>query len=112
MKTLALGLGALLLAAFAAAGPDVQGSNAEPNAGNSGYLDVPGGKIYYEVAGAGDWIVLVHDGNLHSVTWDEQFPVYAKGYRVVRYDRRGTGSRAIRTNPTRTSRISRRSSGS
>ncbi len=57
----------------------------------TGYLEVPDGKLYYEVAGEGEWIVLVHDGNLHSVTWDEQFPVFIKNYRVVRYDRRGYG---------------------
>ncbi len=57
----------------------------------TGYLEVPDGKLYYEVAGEGDWIVLVHDGNLHSVTWDEQFPVFSKNYKAVRYDRRGYG---------------------
>lgn len=57
----------------------------------TGYLEVPDGKLYYEVAGEGDWIVLVHDGNLHSVTWDEQFPIFSKNYKVVRYDRRGYG---------------------
>ena len=61
------------------------------NSGKSGYLEVPDGKLYYEVAGEGDWLVLVHDGNLHSVTWDEQFPVFSESYKVVRYDRRGYG---------------------
>jgi len=99
MKTLSLGLGFLLLSGFAAAGPAVQSSTAVPSARKSGYLDVPGGKIYYQVAGAGDWIVLVHDGNLHSVTWDEQFPVYARDYRVVRYDRRGYGKSSYPDKP-------------
>jgi 3-oxoadipate enol-lactonase len=62
-----------------------------PSVVKTGYLDVFDGKLYYEVAGEGDWIVLVHDGNLHSVTWDEQFPVFSENYRVVRYDRRGYG---------------------
>jgi len=57
----------------------------------AGYLEVPEGRLYYEVAGEGDWIVLVHDGNLHSVTWDEQFPVFSRDHKVVRYDRRGYG---------------------
>jgi 3-oxoadipate enol-lactonase len=58
---------------------------------DSGYIDVDGGKLYYEIAGAGDYVVLLHDGILHRVVWDEQFPVLAKKYRVVRYDRRGFG---------------------
>ncbi|MFC1852287.1 alpha/beta fold hydrolase [candidate division CSSED10-310 bacterium] len=58
---------------------------------DSGYVEVEGGKLFYEVAGAGETIVLLHDGILHSVVWDEQFPVLAKNHRVVRYDRRGFG---------------------
>lgn len=57
----------------------------------SGFISVDGGKLYYEIAGEGGWIVLLHDGILHNVVWDEQFPVLAKHYKVVRYDRRGFG---------------------
>jgi pimeloyl-ACP methyl ester carboxylesterase len=57
----------------------------------SGFIEVEGGKIYYEVAGKGEVIVLVHDGNLHHVTYDEQFLPFAENYRVIRYDRRGYG---------------------
>jgi pimeloyl-ACP methyl ester carboxylesterase len=41
--------------------------------------------------GEGPALVLVHDGLLHSVTWDRQFPVFAEVYRTIRYDRRGYG---------------------
>jgi pimeloyl-ACP methyl ester carboxylesterase len=34
---------------------------------------------------------LLHDGILHSVLWDDQVPVLAKKYKVIRYDRRGFG---------------------
>jgi pimeloyl-ACP methyl ester carboxylesterase len=57
----------------------------------TGFMDVDGGKIYYEMAGKGDVIVLVHDGSLHNVTWDEQFFAFAENYKVIRYDRRGYG---------------------
>jgi len=57
----------------------------------SGYIDVDGGKLFYEMAGEGEWIVLLHDGTIHREIWDAQFPVLAKDYRVVRYDRRGYG---------------------
>jgi len=58
---------------------------------DSGYIKVHGGKLFYEAAGEGETIVLLHDGILHHVIWDEQFSVLAKKYRVVRYDRRGFG---------------------
>jgi pimeloyl-ACP methyl ester carboxylesterase len=58
---------------------------------DSGYVNVNDGKLFYEVAGKGENIVLLHDGMVNHRIWDEQFPVLAKNYRVVRYDRRGYG---------------------
>lgn len=58
---------------------------------DSGYINVDGGKLFYEIAGKGEYIVLLHDGIVHREVWDNQFPVFAKKYRVVRYDRRGYG---------------------
>jgi 3-oxoadipate enol-lactonase len=58
---------------------------------DSGYISVDGGKLFYEVAGKGENIVLLHDGMVNRQIWDEQFPLLAKNYRVVRYDRRGYG---------------------
>jgi len=58
---------------------------------DSGYINVNGGKLYYEIAGEGDYIVLLHDGVVHREVWDNQFPLFAKKYRIVRYDRRGYG---------------------
>jgi pimeloyl-ACP methyl ester carboxylesterase len=56
-----------------------------------GYVNVDGGKLFYEMAGEGEYIVLIHDGVVHREIWDGQFPVLAKNNRVVRYDRRGYG---------------------
>ena len=58
---------------------------------DSGYINVNGGKLFYEVAGEGEHIVLLHDGTIHREVWNDQFPVLAKNFRVVRYDRRGYG---------------------
>ena len=58
---------------------------------DTGYVNVDGGKLFYEVAGKGENIVLLHDGMVNHRIWDEQFPVLAKNYRVVRYDRRSYG---------------------
>jgi 3-oxoadipate enol-lactonase len=55
------------------------------------YLDVSGTRIYYEECGSGPAIVLLHDGLLHSVSWDEVWQPLATKYRVIRYDRRGYG---------------------
>lgn len=58
---------------------------------DTGYVIVDGGKLFYELAGTGKNIVLLHDGMVNREIWDEQFPLLAKTYRVVRYDRRGYG---------------------
>ncbi len=61
-------------------------------AADSGVLDVPGGRIAWERSGTGPALVLVHDGLLPMASWDEVFPVLARGFDVVRYDRRGYGA--------------------
>jgi 3-oxoadipate enol-lactonase len=59
--------------------------------GESGFVEVDGGRIYYEVEGDGHPLLLVH-GDLGSLRmWDEQVPAFAERYRVIRYDRRGFG---------------------
>ena len=58
---------------------------------DTGYVLVDGGKLFYESAGKGTNIVLLHDGMVNNKIWDEQFPPLSKTYRVVRYDRRGYG---------------------
>jgi len=57
----------------------------------SGHLNVPGGRLHYEIAGSGPVLVLLHDGILHSEVWDAQWREFTQRYRVVRYDRRGYG---------------------
>ena len=66
-------------------------SGASPASQRSGYLDVSGTRLYYEECGSGPAIVLLHNGLLHSVSWDEVWEPLAKKYRMIRYDRRGYG---------------------
>ncbi len=47
--------------------------------------------LYYEVAGEGQPLVLIHGGLVHSGLWDDQFEVFAGHYRTLRYDVRGFG---------------------
>src|SRR5438045_1348801 len=58
---------------------------------NEGYLSADGGRLYYEEDGSGPALVLLHDGLLHSVAWDDMWPALCAKYRVLRYDRRGYG---------------------
>ena len=78
-----------------AAGP----SSADSDKQASGYLDVGGSKIYYETRGSGAPIVLLHDGLLHAVTWDEVWQPLATRHEVIRYDRRGYGRSELPTKP-------------
>jgi 3-oxoadipate enol-lactonase len=66
---------------------------------DSGYINVDGGKLFYEGAGKGENIVLIHDGAVHREVWDAQFGVFAKNYKVIRYDRRGYGKSPNPTAP-------------
>jgi len=57
------------------------------------FLDAGGAKLWYEVCGSQNSpaVVLLHDGLLHSITWDGIWPSLCAKYHVVRYDRRGYG---------------------
>ena len=55
------------------------------------YLDVEGGKLYYEVLGQGHPLVLIHAGVADCTMWDEQIGPFSRRYRVIRYDTRGYG---------------------
>ncbi len=61
----------------------------------SGFVKINGAPLYYEVAGAGEPLVLVHAGVADSRMWDAQFAAFAQHYRVVRYDWRGYGKSAV-----------------
>lgn len=57
----------------------------------SGYVDVDGGQLYYESAGRGDPVILIHGGYLDARMWDGQFEAFARDHRVIRYDVRAHG---------------------
>jgi pimeloyl-ACP methyl ester carboxylesterase len=60
-----------------------------------GTADVNGAQLYYEVAGSGYPIVLIH-GNLGDHRhWDEQFRVFAETHQIIRYDVRGFGKSSL-----------------
>lgn len=58
---------------------------------SEGFCEVPGGKLYYQTAGAGPAVVFIHAGIADLRMWDAQVPALAERYRVVRFDCRGFG---------------------
>ncbi|MFN8494635.1 MAG: alpha/beta hydrolase [Caldilineaceae bacterium] len=66
---------------------------------NENFAKLNGTKFYYEVAGGGHPLVLVHAGIADCSMWDEQFQVFAQHYQVIRYDMRGYGQTALVDGP-------------
>jgi 3-oxoadipate enol-lactonase len=60
----------------------------------SGVAHVNNTELYYEVAGSGHPLTLIHGMLLDRRSWDDQFDVFARQYRVLRYDMRGWGNSA------------------
>lgn len=56
-------------------------------------LSVPGGELAYEIAGPANApaVVLLHGAFMDKGSWDQEFPVLARDFRVVRYDIRPFG---------------------
>jgi pimeloyl-ACP methyl ester carboxylesterase len=60
-----------------------------------GTANVNGTTLYYEIKGRGFPLVFISGGGiLDRRCWDEQFEVFAKKFRVIRYDVRGIGKSA------------------
>src|SRR5210317_848418 len=57
----------------------------------TGFAEVNGTRLYYELAGTGDPIVLIHGNFGDRRYFDGQFDVLARAHRVLRYDIRGYG---------------------
>src|SRR5262249_13492382 len=57
----------------------------------NGFAEVEGGQLYYETAGTGHPLTLIHAGVADGRMWDDQFLTFAQHYRVIRYDARGFG---------------------
>lgn len=63
----------------------------------TGMAKVNDTQLYYEVAGDGPPLVLIHGFLLDTRMWDDQFEAFAQHYRTVRYDVRGFGKSALPT---------------
>jgi 3-oxoadipate enol-lactonase len=57
----------------------------------SGFANVDDAKLYYEVAGKGLPLVMLHAGVADSRQWNNEFAFFATHFRTLRYDLRGYG---------------------
>ena len=81
----------LLLAGCAGPGGFLRGFTRD-----TGYVEVAdGGRLYYETAGSGETVVLLHAFTLDTRMWDAQFDALASQYRVIAYDARGFGRSSL-----------------
>jgi 3-oxoadipate enol-lactonase len=72
---------------------------AAAGAVKSGFADINGARLYYETAGEGFPVVLLHAGVADRRMWDAEFLALARDYRVVRYDARSFGKSPIVSGP-------------
>lgn len=59
-----------------------------------GFANVNGTRLYYETAGSGTPLILIHGFTLDARMWDDQFTRFAAHQHVIRYDLRGFGRSA------------------
>ncbi|GAB3839740.1 alpha/beta fold hydrolase [Dactylosporangium cerinum] len=63
----------------------------------TGHIEVTDGTLYYEAAGDGPAVVLLHGGLLDCRMWDDQFELLAGTHRVIRLDARSHGRSSTAT---------------
>ncbi len=64
---------------------------------HQGHANINGTLLYYEIAGSGSPLVLIHGFSLDTRMWDQQFALFAQHYQVLRYDARGFGQSGLPT---------------
>ena len=57
----------------------------------SGSVDVGDARLFYDEAGTGDAVIMIHGGFLTKEMWDGHFERFSAKYRAVRYDARNHG---------------------
>ncbi len=69
-----------------------------PNRPKGEYATVNGIKMYYEIFGKGEPLLLIHGGSASIESWFNQIPELAKNFRVIAPDSRGHGRTQDSTN--------------
>ena len=76
---------------------DVEESASKPAQGV--FAEVNGTRLFYDVKGRGEPLVLISGAGLDMRLWDDQFEVFAENRQVVRYDPRGIGRSDVPEGP-------------
>jgi pimeloyl-ACP methyl ester carboxylesterase len=58
----------------------------------SGYVEYDGGRVWYQEAGEGPAVLLLHAGGADSRMWDGHLERFARAYRTIRIDLPGAGA--------------------
>ena len=57
----------------------------------TGYADVNGARLYYELADSGMPFVMIHAGIADCRMWDKEFETFSQSHQALRFDMRGYG---------------------
>ncbi|HEV8272124.1 MAG TPA: alpha/beta hydrolase, partial [Chitinophagaceae bacterium] len=95
MRNLAIIMIAFIATVVSLPFPLTAQSNNHPRTIDSGYAEVNNTKLYYEIAGKGEPLVLIHGSFGDRRFWDLQFYDLSKKYKIIRYDLRGFGRSAL-----------------
>lgn len=57
----------------------------------SSFAPIAKGRLYFEIAGEGDPLILIHAFSFDMHMWDDQFLPLSENFQVIRYDLRGFG---------------------
>ncbi|MDQ2692851.1 MAG: alpha/beta hydrolase [Chloroflexota bacterium] len=57
----------------------------------SGFVKAGNTRLYYETAGEGTPMVMIHAGVADNRQWNSEFTYFGQNYQVIRYDMRGYG---------------------
>jgi 3-oxoadipate enol-lactonase len=85
----------MIAIASVAAGSASARERAAQKRAAGGAVAVDGGTLYYEMAGKGEPIVFIHGGQMDRRMWDDQFDLFARHFKVIRYDVRGYGKSSL-----------------
>jgi 3-oxoadipate enol-lactonase len=64
----------------------------------TGLAEINGAKLYYEVKGEGQPLLMIHGYPLDSRMWDSQFEDLSQHFKVIRFDFAGHGKSAVHDN--------------
>lgn len=63
----------------------------QPTDIETGFVEVNGAKLYFERAGVGHPLIMIHAGIADCRMWDHEFATLADSYQTLRFDMRGYG---------------------